>query len=305
MLSDSGQIICVGGILWETSFHVDEIPGRGVKLLPRDAQQIASGMAVSAAASIAKLGGAAELWGLLGDDSNGQACLRNLSDDGIAVAQLEIVPGGRTPFSTVLIDPAGERLVVPYFDPALFAAPVRLPLARIAQARAVLADVRWVEGAEAALRHAQECGVPAILDADLAPRAVLECLMKLADHVLFSEVALLSLFDGLRPHAALLAMAEQLPQAEVIGVTLGAEGSLLWERARPGDIHHTPSPNIRAVDTLNAGDVWHGAYAYGLSVGMSATDRVRFANVAAAIKCERPGGRLGAPTLPDVLARLR
>ena len=30
----SGRVICVGGVLWETIFSVDEIPGRGVKLLP-------------------------------------------------------------------------------------------------------------------------------------------------------------------------------------------------------------------------------------------------------------------------------
>jgi sulfofructose kinase len=33
--------------------------------------------------------------------------------------------------------------------------------------------------------------------------------------------------------------------------------------------------------------------------------RVRAANVAAAIKCERFGGRSGAPGLPEVLERLR
>ena len=52
-MASDGRVICIGGVLWETSFLVDEIPGRGVKLLPRGMQQIASGMAVSAARGVA------------------------------------------------------------------------------------------------------------------------------------------------------------------------------------------------------------------------------------------------------------
>jgi sulfofructose kinase len=300
----NGRVICVGGIVWETIFTVDKIPGKGVKLLPRDARQLASGMAVSAAASIARLGRSVELWGLLGDDATGQACLKDLAAEGIAVDHIQMLPDVTTPISTILVDPAGERLVVPYFDPLLYAQPTQLPLSRIKSAAAVLADVRWVEGSEAALRCAREHGVPGILDADFAPRHVLERLLPLADHVLFSEIALLSLVKEKSPQAALREIALTLKQAKVVGVTLGEHGTLIWEHESPDVILHFPAHKIRAVDTLNAGDIWHGAYVYGLVTNLATAECVRLANVAAAIKCERAGGRLGAPYLNEVLSRL-
>ncbi|USQ73559.1 PfkB family carbohydrate kinase [Roseomonas mucosa] len=79
---------------------------------------------------------------------------------------------------------------------------------------------------------------------------------------------------------------------------------MVWERAAPDLLQPFPAEPIRAVDTLNAGDIWHGAYVHGLVRGLGTGERVRFAHAAAAIKCERPGGRLGAPTLAEVLSRL-
>ena len=89
----------------------------------------------------------------------------------------------------------------------------------------------------------------------------------------------------------------------MIGVTLGSRGVVILKRG--GAVHRVPAPVVAAVDTLNAGDVWHGAYAYGLVEGWSLERRVRFANVAAAIKCERFGGKEGAPSLDEVQARYK
>ena len=72
-----------------------------------------------------------------------------------------------------------------------------------------------------------------------------------------------------------------------------------------GTVHRFASPKIAAVDTLNAGDVWHGTYAYGLVHGWAFERTIRAASVAAAIKCERFGGRAGSPTLPELLRRLQ
>lgn len=305
-LSPVRPVICIGGVVWESNFSVDHFPGRGVKLLPRDARQMASGMAPAAAATLARLGQAVELWSVVGDDGNGANACADLAREGIGVAHVQRLQGAATPFSSVLVDPAGERLVVPFFDPALYGAAAleSLPLHRVAQAAAVLADLRWVDGAEAVLRQARADGVPTVLDADVAPRAVLERLLPLADHVLFSEVALHSLEADGAPREALLRVAARLEIAQVVGVTLGEHGALIWQRGQRGAVAHFAAPPIRAVDTLNAGDVWHGAYVHGLVAGLDMAARIPLANMAAAIKCERPWGRLGAPTLAEVRARL-
>jgi sulfofructose kinase len=296
-------VICLGCAFWDTIFQVAEIPRHGTKVLAEQAVQAASGMATAAAATIARLGGSVELWTRIGDDATGDAFLQNLTAERVGIDHVRRVPGGRTWISTILVDRAGERLVVPYADPSLDPDPAWLPLDRVAGAGAVLIDVRWVEGARALMAQARRDRVPVVLDADIAPPALLRELVPLADHVLFSEPALLSLVPAAASVEAALGQIVATLDAAVVGVTCGARGALIWQR---GDraARLVPTIPIVARDTLNAGDVWHGAYAHGLVQGWDLDRTVRIANVAAAIKCERFGGRLGAPGLAEVIGRL-
>ena len=52
------------------------------------------------------------------------------------------------------------------------------------------------------------------------------------------------------------------------------------------------------VDSTGAGDVFHGAYIYAWLQGWDAKTCCRFCSGVSAIKCTRPGGRSGIPTLP-------
>jgi ribokinase len=57
---------------------------------------------------------------------------------------------------------------------------------------------------------------------------------------------------------------------------------------------------VNAVDTTGAGDVYHGAYIYGLMKEWSMKTCMRFASAASALKCKVMGARAGIPTLPQV-----
>ncbi|MBZ6076993.1 PfkB family carbohydrate kinase [Microvirga puerhi] len=296
-------VICLGSAFWDTIFKVDEIPRQGTKVLPERAVQAASGMATAAAVTIARLGGRVELWARIGEDPTGDSFLLDLSKEAVRTDRIRRVPGARTAFSTILVDSAGERLVVPYTDPSLDSDARWLPLHEIAQAAAVLVDMRWIEGAKPVLEEARRRGVPTVVDADIAAPGAIWDLISFADHVLFSEPALLSLVAGSSPKQALREVASKLGAA-VVGVTLGAEGALIWQRgARDAEPLLVRSIPVRAVDTLNAGDVWHGTYVYGLVNGWELSYAVHMANVAAAMKCEQFGGRLGSPRLADLLER--
>jgi sugar/nucleoside kinase (ribokinase family) len=299
------HIICLGSALWDTILKVDHIPSHGGKVLPTIAIQAASGMATVAAVTIARLGGRVSLWSRIGDDHIGQMFIEDLSHEGVDTSAVWRQPHVRTPFSTILVDEEGERLVVPYFDPCLDSDTASLPLHEVASAGAVLCDMRWIQGAERLFSEARRHGVPTILDADVAPVADLRYLMPLADHVLLSEPALHSLSNATLPKDALTEVAATL-NASVVGVTLGPKGSIIWEKhGDAGTVRHFSTIKIRALDTLNAGDVWHGTYAYGVTRGWDLATTVRAASVAAAMKCEQFGGRAGAPRWPDLEGRLK
>ena len=65
-----------------------------------------------------------------------------------------------------------------------------------------------------------------------------------------------------------------------------------------------PAFAARVADTTGAGDVFHGAYAYGLLAGLPVAETLRLAAAAAALSVEAPGGRPSIPELDRVRAAL-
>jgi sulfofructose kinase len=301
----SAHVICLGGAILDSIYKVETIPGKGIKLLPLDARQLASGMATSAAISIARLGGSVALWARVGDDVVGHEFVKQLQAECVNTDHVKLVKEHQTPFAAILVDPAGERLAVPFYDKNFPSSAEWLALEEVSLAQAILCDVRWPVGARALMREANKQGVPTVLDADTAPNDVLEHLCACADHVLFSESALYQLTGRDDAHMALLELSERLSQAQVIGVTLGEKGALMRSQEdAAGVTQHFAGHRVCVKDTLNAGDIWHGVYAHTLAMGMNLQERVRWANMAAAIKCEQSWGWAGAPTLDQLRSRL-
>jgi sugar/nucleoside kinase (ribokinase family) len=62
----------------------------------------------------------------------------------------------------------------------------------------------------------------------------------------------------------------------------------------------TPTFAVDAVDTLAAGDIFHGAFALALIEMGDPVRALRFAAAAAALKCTRFGGGAATPTRSEV-----
>ena len=293
------RLLCVGAATFDTVFKVPAIPSTPTKVLPTACIQLAGGMAASGGAAIVRLGGQVEYWARVGDDDTGRRTLEDLAGAGLDLARVRRVPGGRSTLCTILVDDAGGRLVVPFYDPDLDPDPSWLPVAEVGRFDAVLVDTRWPAGAVRVLAAAQAAGRTAVLDADIAPAGVLEQLAPLASHAVFSEPALHAFAGQSDLDAALHAAGTRLPG--FVGVTLGAKGFRWLEKGR---IRAVPAPNVVVVDTLSAGDVFHGAFTLALAEGQDLASAGRFACTAAALKCTRFGGRSGAPTRKEVEAML-
>jgi sulfofructose kinase len=291
------KILCVGALTMDTIFRLETLPAGPGKFIPLDAVEVAEGMAAAQAATIVRLGGEVALWASAGDDAIGDRLVQQISGEGVDTSRVRRVPRARSGFSTIFMDLRGERMIVPKYDADLMAAPAGAP--DMSEFAAVMTDVRWPDAAELALRAAREAGIPGILDADVGPREVIERLVGLASHVVASEGGAALVTGGATP----LQSAERLSSGHpgFVAVTAGEKGCWWGEG---GTVRHTPAPVVQAVDTLAAGDVFHGAFAYGLVEGWPHEAIIRYASAAAAIKCTRFGGRLGAPTRAEVDAFL-
>ena len=292
-------IICTGIAVMDQIFSVVELPSAAGKYFAESLLEVGGGPAASAAVTAARLDSSSAFWGRVGNDAMGTRILNDLMAEGVDVSAARQIDGGHSTLSTVLVDHHGERMIVSYSDSKLDPDPDHLPLDRLAAADVVLADVRWPQGAAAVLRRTRELGLPAVLDADQGPDQDIGELVALASHVVFSEPALRS-FTGVSDLADGLHQAAAQTSAWLC-VTAGVQGCYFLE---DGELCHQPAFTVEVVDTLGAGDVFHGALAVALAEGQTRPAAVRFASATAALKCTRFGGRAGIPSRAEVMALL-
>ncbi len=292
----STRVICLGLSALDQIWRVPAFfSGGSQKIRSLEYATMGGGMAATAAVTVARLGGRAAFWGRGGEDAAGLEMRQALAGQGVDVAQFRLFAEGHSSVSGILVDSSGERQIVNFRGQFPEEADW-LQLAEVASASSVLADPRWPTGAVALFKAARARGIPTILDADVADPDVFEALLPLTDHAIFSEPAL-SGFAGSIDDAALAKIAEF--GCAVAAVTRGADG-VTW--LQNGVVHRLPAYAVSTVDTTGAGDVFHGAYAFAIGAGLEAADAMSFAAAAAALKCTRPGGRAGIPTLEDCLA---
>ncbi len=289
------HMIAVGAICNTTIFRVDHVPQLPAKTLATDMRLLIDGMAASAACAFVKLGGSAEIWARVGDDAHGQEMRRALSVDGLDTRRLRTVPGTQSSQSVVIVDHKGDRLVTAFHDSETDRSTDWMPLDELAHAGLVHCDVRWVEGAEAALKAARALNIPSMVDGDVAPLDTLKRLVPLARYAIFSDAGLLSYTRCEDVEQALMQVGAT--HDGHVGASCGPLGYLWYEN---GAIRHVPAPVVEVIDTLAAGDIFHGAFALGLLEGKSIEECARFACIAASLKCTRFGGRLACPTRAEV-----
>jgi sulfofructose kinase len=291
------RIVTVGAICSATVFRVDAIPPAPAKVLASQTCHLIDGMALAAACAFAKLGGQGLVWSRVGDDRLGVEAREMMLEEGLDVSGLHVVPHSATSHVAIIVDRQGDRIVVPYHDPHADTSADWLPLATLAGVDLVHCETRWARGAEVALRAARERGILSMIDGDTAPLPTLQRLVPLADLAVFSDAGLLVYAQCERIDDALVKVAAS--HHGHVGASCGADGYRWHEDGR---LHHVSAPQVDAVDTLGAGDVFHGAFGLAILEGRSVREAAQFACAAASLKCTRFGGRLGCPTRAEVEA---
>lgn len=290
-------VLAVGIAVLDVVLTVDELPTKGEKYRASDITLVGGGCAANAAVAVAKLGGHALLATRLGNDRVGGMILDGLRADGVDCTLVRQFTGARSSCSSVIVDCNGERQIV-NFRGADLPSDSRWLHDALPAFDVGLADIRWPAGAVTVLQAAAARGLPSVLDAE-APVSDGEQAILTASHVVFSAGGLLDFTHAQTLEDGLVLAAQRCPG--FVAVTDGARGTFWYA---DGAVEHTPAVPVTAVDTLGAGDTWHGAFAVALGERMPMRDAVGFANAAAAIKCTRAGGSSGIPSRTEVDALL-
>ena len=281
--------------------RVKAFPAPGTKIHATDFVITGGGCAANAAVTAARLGGRVQFAGPLGDinDATSDRIVADLIKEGIDCDGVLRAPGGTASVSLILLDAHGEKTIATRRGVKLAGASPADATKLVANCDAVLVDNRFPEFVTPVCHAAHKRRIPIVVDLDLATK-VKDPLLALGTHVIASAEALRAT-TGLEDYAAALQkLGKQL--SGFVAVTDGPHG-VFW--LEPGGMQHMPAFDVEAVDTLGAGDAFHGAFTLALAEGRDIADCLRFASAAAAIKCTRFGGTTGAPTRAELEAFLQ
>ena len=276
--------------------RVDKFPDAGTKVQASQFLITSGGQSGNAAVAVARLGGKVTFVGPLGgdDDEVADRIVGILVRENIDCSGAVRVPGALSSVSLILVDARGEKMIATRRNQGLSAVTPADVDAAVGEADAVLLDIHYPNFVMPICMAAQKRGIPRVLDLDRAV-APDDRLLAASSHVIASAEALRGT-TGLSDFAAgLRKLAEHY--RGFLAVTDGPDG-VYWLEG--GAVRHMPAFKVNAIDTLGAGDVFHGAFTFRLVETGDPIESMRFGAAAAAIKCTRFGGLMGAATRAEV-----
>jgi len=290
------KILCAGIAVQDIVMRVENFPAPGSKVAASEFIITGGGCAANAAVAVARLGGRVAFAGPLGGDNDhvSNRIVTDLTAEGIDCSGAVRIDGGTASVSLILLDAQGEKTIATRRGVKLGNA---LPVDTdrlVADVDAVLVDNRFPEFVTAVCRAAQARKIPIVIDLDQATKLD-DPLLKLGSHVVSSAEALHGTTGVADYGAGLQRLAEHV--SGFLAITDGPNGVYWLDH---GALHHMPAFKVKAIDSLGAGDAFHGAFTLGLAEGRELPDLLRFASATAALKCTHFGGASGAPIRSEV-----
>jgi len=295
------MVLAIGTAAYDLFFPISGWLEENRKYEIPASQESGGGPAANAAYLLSLWGVRAALACVLGDDLYGRRIREEFREAGTDLSLTEVRAGAATPLSVILVNTAnGSRTLVnrlPPAEPLAFGAEALRRLAGL-RPEVLLFDGHQPEAALQAMSLFPKART--ILDAGSRRRGT-EMLAPRVEYLVPSERFARSLtgeedLDSEDGGRRCLRSLAALNGREVV-VTLGERGVLYLDR---GTACRLPAFPVRAVDTTGAGDIFHGAFAYGVLRGWALEPTVRFASMAAALSVSRPGGRASIPALAEV-----
>jgi sugar/nucleoside kinase (ribokinase family) len=256
------------------------------------------GQAASAMVVCARMGLRAKYVGKVGGDETGAFSLESIRSDGVDVEDVVEVPGVTNQLAMVIVDgSSGERTILWHRPAEIATLPDEITAEKVARGRALLIDGHDAPAAARAAALAKDRGIPVMLDAESVKDGTAEVVAN--TDILIASRDFPRAFTG----ASDIEQAFDLLRRagpRVVGATLGSLGAVVM--VADGSVVAAPAYRVNVVDTTGAGDVFHGAFLYGMLAGWSVNRTLAFANAAAALNCAAPGARGGVRSAADVAA---
>lgn len=286
------QVIGVAGISYDLVLQVDQFPTTDSKALSQYIGQFPGGFIANATVAIAKLGISTGFVGWVGNDTTGRMLRDSFLDENIDVQGLRLVDGEDTPFTVIMLNSQGERIIlIPHFP--LYEQQFDTQQLDYMRTGTFIVtyphNLMWC-------RTLRECVSTnqgyLVLDIEHSSHLSVD---ELREIIQMTSICFVSdaVISKLRVESI-----EQIDSEGWIIHTQGEKGAEGYSKAT--GLLYEPAQPVKAIDTTGAGDCFHAAIIASYIRNSDLQHALHFASVATSIKIQHIGARNGLPTHSQV-----
>lgn len=294
------KILCVGHATYDITYLLPNFPIENRKYKAERRIMVSGGPTCNAAYLLGKYGEEVSYITTLGNDVYGREILNDLKDIGVDTSRIIVKDEFITPCSLIITNGGtGSRTIINYREPRNVDDFVfgyeKAPEIILFDGHELKLALKTIKEFPKAIK---------VLDAGTFTEGT-KTLAALVDYLVCSEDFARD-YCGLekieeKDYLFVLQTLKKLNPNMVI-VTLGELGSIMEKN---GEVVKFKSFKTKAIDTTGAGDIFHGAFVYGLSNNFSIEKNIEFASACASLSVEKLGGRNSIPEIKDVLERIK
>jgi sugar/nucleoside kinase (ribokinase family) len=306
------DVIGLGSCNIDFIAFVPKIPSAEEKVIAKSLHPVGGGVTSNALVQLSRLGAKTGWFGKIGDDEIGKQLMKLFEEEGVDTSEVIIEKGKRTSYTWIAVNPEGERgiVVFPNVSAELTVEEViskqkyltsctifhteclQQPLAPSLKAAEIC------KGANIKVSFDMDIPCEFAYESGLTNEKELTRMIELTDIFIPCKSGAISLTDERDLRKASVDLLDYGP--ELVVITLADKGCVLSYKIN-GNVKtiEVPAFRVDVKDTTGAGDVFHGAFIYGLLRKWDLEKVALFANACAAIKCTRIGPR-SSPTFREV-----
>lgn len=290
------KVLCLGHAAYDITVPLDEYPIENTKNRVDSRVECGGGPASNAAYLLGKWGVTTYFAGVVGDDEYGKTIKKEFEEIKVNTRYLEICKKHRTTSSFIIANKSnGSRTILTYRPQTMKMKPIKLNFKP---------DIILIDGQEVDLSKELIKRYPnatTVIDAGRATDEIIE-LSKMVDYLVCSKefaetVSEITIdYNDSNTIYSLYNKMEEMFKNNVV-VTLEEKGCLYKYE---GAIKILPSIKVKAIDSTGAGDIFHGAFVYGLTKKFNYEKLLKIANIAGALSVTKIGSRNSAPSIEEM-----
>lgn len=290
------KILCIGHAVYDITIPVDKFPVENSKNRVGMKVECGGGPASNAAYLLGKWYMDVYFAGVVGNDEYGKRIKNELESVNVNTKYLQFSDGDDTTSSFIIANQeTGSRTVLTYRDSDITMKPIELDF----EPDVILMDGQEYEISKEILNKYPNA--ISIIDAGRPKPEIIE-LSKMVKYLVCSKEfaeTITNIKIDYENQQTLIDLYQKMKEIfnNTIVVTLEAKGCLYEYE---NNIKIMPSIKVKAIDSTGAGDIFHGAFTYGIAKNMPFEKILKLSNVTAGLSVTRIGGRNSIFSLEEI-----